>query len=130
MKPVIKHYLVEVNFPAPAVGQRVYLGDIPELRHVITEQMESYYNGILAVSPSQQTLVSQAAAANFIVTLCEDSTETIYQIPYLSLCKSINGGSVTEYSNKKFNLPKSYITLLDTAGVAAGNSVVLSFYYR
>lgn len=129
MKPVKKHYLVEINIPNPTAGQRIYLGDIPELRNVTTEQMESYNSGILSFSPAQNPVVNQTGGSNVVVTLVESSTEDIYQLPYNSLTKSLNGGDVTEYQNKRFNLPKSYITLLGTASLNAGDSVVLSFYY-
>lgn len=121
---------MEINIPNPTAGQRIYLGDIPELRNVTTEQMESYNSGILSFSPAQNAVVNQTGGSNVVVTLVEASTEDIYQLPYNSLTKSLNGGDVTEYQNKKFNLPKSYITLLGTASLSAGQSVVLSFYYH
>lgn len=130
MNPVDKHYLVEINIPAPAAGQRIYIGDIPQLRDVLTTEVESYISTILSVSPTQQSVVSQAGASNIVVTLTEASTEDVYQIPYNSLSKSLNGGFITEIKNKKFNLNKSYITLFGVTGIIAGQSVVLSFYYR
>lgn len=130
MLPLKNYYLVEINIPAPAAGQRIYFGDIPQLRFATTLAIESFTNSYLSLSPTQQAVLSQGGASNIIVTLVQDSTEDIYQIPYNTLAKALNGGVLTELRNKKFNLSKSYITLLGTGSISASNSAVFGFYYE
>lgn len=129
MRPLKNHYLVEIPLPTISNGQRYYLGDIPELRQKRTMTIESYTEATLAFSPAQRVMISTLGCANLLLTLCEESTENYFQIPYLSLFKTINGGLRTEIADKVFNLPKSYLTLLNVANVTANEAACISFWY-
>lgn len=129
---ITNSYLVELNFPSIALGQRYTFLDVPQLRYnaVIIEGLEAFTSDQLAVSPNNKTIVSLASSLNLVLTLVVDETEDIYQIPYYTLISSQNSGLIREFANKRINLVKSYITILNTTGLSANQSAIFNFYYR
>jgi hypothetical protein len=129
---ITNSYLVELNLPTISLGQRYTFLDIPQLRYnsVIIEGIEAFSVDQLAVSPNNKTIVSTAATLNLVLTLVVDETEELYQIPYYTLISSENAGLIREFANKRINLVKSYVTILNTTGLTAAQSVIFNFYYR
>lgn len=129
---ITNSYLVELNLPSIALGQRYTFLDVPQLRYnaVIIEGLEGFTNTQLAVSPNNKNIITSAGSLNLVLTLVVDETEDIYQIPYYTLISSNNAGLIREFANKRINLVKSYITILNTTGLTAGESAIFNFYYR
>lgn len=125
-------YLVEVNLPSITLGQRYTFLDIPQLRYNAVTMMgiEAFTASQLATSPNNKTVISGAGSVNIVCTFVVNETEDIYQIPYYTLISSNNAGLIREFQNKRINLVKSYITILNVAGLNANESVMFNFYYK
>lgn len=129
---ITNSYLVELNLPSVALGQRYTFLDVPQLRYnaVIIDGIEAFTSTQLAVSPNNKNIISAPASLNIVVTLVVDETEEMYQIPYYTLISSNNAGLIREFANKRINLVKSYATILNTAGLSNNDSLIFNFYYR
>lgn len=125
-------YLVEVNLPSITLGQRYTFLDIPQLRYNAVTMMgiEAFTASQLATSPNNKTVISGAGSVNIVCTFVVNETEDIYQIPYYTLISSNNAGLIREFQNKRINLVKSYITILNVSGLNANESVMFNFYYK
>ena len=124
--------MVELNLPTISLGQRYTFLDVPQLRYnaVIIEGLEAFTVEQLKVSPNNKAIISATASLNLVLTLVVDETEELYQIPYYTLISGQNAGLIREFANKRINLVKSYITILNTTGLTAGESAIFNFYYR
>ena len=124
--------MVELNLPTISLGQRYTFLDVPQLRYnaVIIEGLEAFTVDQLKVSPNNKAIISATASLNLVLTLVVDETEELYQIPYYTLISGQNAGLIREFANKRINLVKSYITILNTTGLTAGESAIFNFYYR
>jgi hypothetical protein len=129
---ITNSYLVELNLPTISLGQRYTFLDVPQLRYnaVIIEGLEAFTVEQLKVSPNNKAIISATASLNLVLTLVVDETEELYQIPYYTLISGQNAGLIREFANKRINLVKSYITILNTTGLTAGESAIFNFYYR
>lgn len=129
---ITNSYLVELNFPTISLGQRYTFLDVPQLRYnaVIVEGLEAFTIEQLKVSPNNKNIITSNASLNLVLTLVVDETEELYQIPYYTLVSGNNAGLIREFANKRINLVKSYITILNTTGLTAGESAIFNFYYR
>jgi len=125
-------YLVEVNLPSVNLGQRYTFIDIPQLRYNAVTMMgiEAFTSTQLATSPNNKTVISAAGSVNLVCTFVVDETEDIYQIPYYTLISGVNSGLIREFQNKRINLVKSYITVLNTTSLNANESAMFNFYYK
>lgn len=121
-------YLAEVQITqTPSDGLRIYFQDIPQLRNVHVIGVELFCRDGLSYSPNGNQLVTSLVGVG--LTLAVDSTEKFYQWPARSLEASRNGGLIREFARVPINLPKSYITLFDSAGISQNESVCANFYY-
>jgi hypothetical protein len=125
-------YLVEVNLPSITLGQRYTFIDIPQLRYNAVTMMgiEAFTGSQLATSPNNKTVIAAAGSVNIVCTFVVNETEDIYQIPYYTLISANNAGLIREFQNKRINLVKSYITILNVTGLNANESVMFNFYYK
>ena len=133
LQPIIQNsYLVEVNLTTVANGQRYYFLDVPTLRapYIFVQGIEAYNKDQVSLSPNGFTIINPAGALGIVVTFAVRETEEVYQIPYYTLIASANGGLIREFANKQINLTKSYITVLDSTALQAGESAIFNFYYQ
>jgi len=132
LQPIINNsYLVEVNLTTVANGQRYYFLDVPTLRapYIFVQGIEAYTSDQVAVSPNNSNIVSPTGATGIVLTFAVRETEEIYQIPYYTLVAGYNAGMIREFANKQINLTKSYVTILDSTNLIAGQSAIMNFYY-
>ena len=122
-------YLAEVQFgtAAPSNGQRIYFLDIPQLRDVKTVGLEAFCSNEMTYAPSGNTM--GASLRGVVFTFAVKSTEEFVQWPGYSLEASQNGGLIREIDRKVINLPKSYITVIDSTLYSASESLCINFYY-
>lgn len=122
-------YLAEVQFGTanPSNGQRVYFLDIPQLRDVQTIGIEAFCNDEMTYAPSGNVIGANLRGVVF--TFSVKSTEEFVQWPGYSLEASKNGGLIRELDRKVINLPKSYITVIDSTQYNANESLCVNFYY-
>lgn len=126
---VYKSILVEIVLTnIPANGQQIAFQDVPQLRGKIIQGVESFDRNGVSVSPTGATVVS--STRGIAVTFAINSDERFFQWPVFSLTASQNGGLIRELANVSINLPKSYITILDSTTVAQNEAALFNFYYR
>lgn len=133
LQPIIKRsYLTEVNMATVTASQKYNFDNIPELnrKDVIITGISAYTASSLVSSPNQKTVIADAAAANFVVTLATAESERIYRIPYYDLVSRTNAGLIRLFDKLNLNLTKCYVTCLNTAGVNAGESLVFNLIYE
>lgn len=126
--------LVEINFPSLTTNGRYSFPDVPELRRpgVKIEGIQSFGATVLAVSPSQKTVVPDGDLARLLVTFAVGSanTEEIQQHPVVDLYPLYAGGNIRLFNEKQITLSKSYVTMVDTGGTLAANmSILFNFLY-
>lgn len=129
-QPIInRSYLTEIKFVnTPSAGAKVPFLDVPQLRNVYTVGLECFTATQLTVSPNSNTVVT--AVTGLVLTLAVNNTEEVYQIPCIDLVPGSNSGLIRLFKNKTVNLPKSYITILDTSGLSINQAVLFNFIYE
>lgn len=131
MFKIKKHYQVEVNFATLAVG-RYDIGDQPDLRGKTITGIEAYTATQYAVSYNGRPVVASGVGINVILSSSDSSQvkESIYQLPYYSLIRSLNGGVYPKLVPQVLNWSKSYLYITTVTGLTAGQSAILSVYYE
>ena len=130
MKPILRSYLAEVNLgtTTPGQGQNINIQDYPQLRDVYITGIEVFNDKQLAVSPSGKIVVG--TLSGITLTLMDKyNMEMIYQYPTYDLNPANVGGFYRDFKPFYLQLTKSYISILDTTGLSANESVVLNVFY-
>lgn len=130
MKPILRSYLAEVNLgtTTPGKGQNVNIQDYPQLRDVYITGVEVFDENQLAQSPSGKAVVN--TLTGITLTLMDKfNMEMLYQYPTFDLNPANVGGFYRDFKPFALQLTKSFITILDTTGLAANESVMLNFFY-
>lgn len=129
-QPIINRtYLTEIKLVnGPVAGQKINFNDVPQLRDVVTVGLECFYNAQLTISPNSNTVVT--LVTGLVLTMVVDTTEEVFQMPCIDLVPGSNSGLIRLFRNKVFNLPKSYITILDATNLNQNESVLFNFIYE
>ncbi len=134
-QPVIEFsYLTEIKITnVPAANQTYPFVDYPQLRlkmqAVKVIGISCFTRTQLTKSPNSNTLVS--AVTGMVLTLqVSDSSQDVYLIPCIDLVSGSNSGLIRLFKEKLINFTKSYITILDAAALAQGESVCFNIIYR
>lgn len=133
VQPIIKNsYLAEINLVTVTQNQRYNFDNIPELnqKNIKLVSVTAYTATRLLLSQTGKTVIADAAAANFVLTLTTAESEVIYQIPYYDLVSANNAGLMRMFKNLSVNLTKCYATCLSTTGVVAAQSLVFNLIYE
>lgn len=130
MKPIFQSYLIEVNLGSsvPGVGQQINIQDYPQLRDVAICGIETFSSDNVSVSPSGKVVVSDLRGIGLTV-LNKSNFQVMYQYPLYDLAPSLNGGFYRDIVPFEVQLTKCFITIFDTAGIAANESVILNLFY-
>jgi len=98
MKTIVASKLVWLNVPAGTVaGSVIRFPDIPELRDKKITGIEFYNIAMLAATPDQVATISAADATGAVLTLKENSTERVQDIPLNTLLPTNTGGIWKEF---------------------------------
>ena len=130
MKPILRSYLTEVNLGAtlPGNGQNINIQDYPQLRDIMITGVEVFDSGEVSLSPSGKAVVP--ALTGITLTLLDKfNMEIVYQYPTFDLNPTNAAGFYRDFVPFPLQLTKSYITILNNAGLAANQSVILNFFY-
>jgi len=129
-QPIINRtYLTEVEFVnTPSAGGKFQFLDIPQLRGMQTVGLECFTATQLTTSPNSKVVV--AAVTGLVLTLAIDNVEEVFQIPCIDLVPGSNSGLIRLFKNKIINLPKSYVTILNPAGLSINEVVLFNFIYE
>lgn len=131
---VKRSQLVEAQIVgAPATGKRYQFTEIPNLsrNNVVLYGIEAYSATQLAVSPNNNTVIANAQIDQLCLTLVDNNNqELIYQLPYYSAIRSLNGGFPFLVKPFVLNLTRSYIQLTDSTGFSANQVALINIYYQ
>ena len=130
MKPIVKSYLTEINLgqSAPGNGQNINFQDYAELRDIYITGIECFAAGQVTKSPSGRTVVTPLTG--IALTLMDIfNMENIKSYPAYDLNPSNVDGFYRDFQPFRLQLTRSYITVLDNAGLNAGESVIFNIFY-
>ncbi len=98
--------LIEAQFTGtPATGKKYQFTEIPNIsrNNIVIYGFEAFTATQLAVTPNNNTVVASGVSDQLVVTLIDnDNKERVYQLPYYTAIRSLNGGFV--FMVKPFNL--------------------------
>lgn len=116
----------------PATGKKYPFTQVPNIsrNNIIIYGFEVFTAAQLAVTPSNNTVIADAAKPNIVITFVDDNNvERVYQIPYTALIASANGGFIRMVKPFILNLTKSYVQLVSTSDINAGEVASVNLYY-
>ena len=90
--------------------------------------IEAFTDLQLGKTPTQNTVFTNSAVKDVLMTFVEGNANRFENIPYYTLVSSLNGGLVREFKNLKININKSFCYLGGTTAVA-NTSLAFTFYY-
>jgi hypothetical protein len=130
MKPILRSYLIEVNFgnTLPGNGVNINFQDYPQLRNIMLTGITVADTNTLAISPSGKNVTT--SNSGIAVTLMDIfNMEIIKNYPAKGLDPFYNYGFYRDFTDINLQLTKSYITILDNTNLLANQSVILNIFY-
>ena len=130
MKPILRSYLIEVNFgnTLPGNGVNINFQDYPQLRNIMLTGITVADTNTLAISPSGKNVTTNNSG--IVVTLMDIfNMEIIKNYPAKGLDPFYNYGFYRDFTDINLQLTKSYITILDNTNLLANQSVILNIFY-
>ena len=125
--------LIEAQFTGtPAAGKKYQFTEIPNIsrNNIIVYGFEAFTATQLAITPNNNTVVAASTSDQLVVTLIDnDNKERIYQLPYYTAIRSLNGGFVLMVKPFILNLTRSYVQITSTTGINANDVASLNLYY-
>lgn len=124
-------YLVELNLASISANQRYNFQYLPDLEQkAMVYGIQAFTSSQILLTANQKNVVTNAGAANLVLTLVVGDTEEVYNMSYLDLNPVLNAGFVREFTPRLVNISKSYITALGTAGLTPGESALINFIFH
>lgn len=130
MKPILRSYLIEVNLGSstPGAGQNINIQDYPQLRDVYITGIEAFNADQITKSPAGKDVVT--TNTGITLTLMDKyNMEMMFQYPTSDLNPGVVSGFYRDIVPFYLQLTKSYITILDTTGLSANESVIFNVFY-
>lgn len=125
--------LVEAQFTgAPAAGKKYQFTEVPNIsrNNIIIYGFEAFSAAQLSTTPNNNTVIAAADTDQICITLVDsDNRERIYQLPYYTAIRSLNGGFVLMTQPFILNLTRSYVQLTDATGVSTNEVACINLYY-
>jgi hypothetical protein len=125
--------LIEAQFTGtPAAGKKYQFTEIPNIsrNNIIVYGFEAFTATQLAVTPNNNTVVGSGVSDQLVVTLIDsDNKERIYQLPYYTAIRSLNGGFVLMVKPFILNLTRSYVQITSATGINANEVASFNLYY-
>jgi hypothetical protein len=125
--------LIEAQFTGtPASGKKYQFTEIPNIsrNNIIVYGFEAFTATQLAVTPNNNTVVASGVSDQLVVTLIDsDNKERIYQLPYYTAIRSLNGGFVLMVKPFILNLTRSYVQITSATGINANEVASFNLYY-
>lgn len=125
--------LIEAQFTGtPATGKKYQFTEIPNIsrNNIVIYGFEAFTSTQLAVTPNNNTVVSSGVQDQLVVTLIDnDNKERVYQLPYYTAIRSLNGGFVLMVKPFILNLTRSYVQITNATGISANEVASINLYY-
>jgi hypothetical protein len=116
----------------PAAGKKYQFTDVPNIsrNNILIYGFEAFTAAQLSTTPNNNTVIPAATSDQLVVTLIDNSNkELIYQLPYYTAIRSLNGGFVLMVKPFILNLTRSYIQLTDATGISENQVACVNLYY-
>jgi len=125
--------LIEAQFTGtPATGKKYQFLEIPNIsrNNIIVYGFEAFTADQLAVTPNNNTVIAASTSDQMVITLIDnDNKERVYQLPYYTAIRSLNGGFVLMVKPFILNLTRSYVQITSTTGINTDEVASLNLYY-
>lgn len=125
--------LIEAQFTGtPAAGKKYQFTEIPNIsrNNIIVYGFEAFTATQLSVTPNNNTVIASSTSDQLVVTLIDnDNKERVYQLPYYTAIRSLNGGFVLMVKPFILNLTRSYVQITSTTGINSNEVASLNLYY-
>jgi hypothetical protein len=125
--------LIEAQFTGtPATGKKYQFTEIPNIsrNNIVIYGFEAFTATQLAVTPNNNTVVASGVSDQLVVTLIDnDNKERVYQLPYYTAIRSLNGGFVLMVKPFILNLTRSYVQITSASGINANEVASFNLYY-
>jgi len=125
--------LIEAQFTGtPATGKKYQFTEIPNIsrNNIVIYGFEAFTATQLAVTPNNNTVVAAGVSDQLVVTLIDnDNKERVYQLPYYTAIRSLNGGFVLMVKPFILNLTRSYVQITSATGITANEVASINLYY-
>ena len=125
--------LIEAQFTGtPATGKKYQFTEIPNIsrNNIVIYGFEAFTATQLAVTPNNNTVVGSGVSDQLVVTLIDnDNKERVYQLPYYTAIRSLNGGFVLMVKPFILNLTRSYVQITSATGISANEVASINLYY-
>ena len=125
--------LIEAQFTGtPASGKKYQFTEIPNIsrNNIVVYGFEAFTATQLAVTPNNNTVVASGVSDQLVVTLIDnDNKERVYQLPYYTAIRSLNGGFVLMVKPFILNLTRSYVQITSATGINANEVASFNLYY-
>ena len=116
----------------PAAGKKYQFTDVPNIsrNNILIYGFEAFTAAQLSTTPNNNTVIPAATSDQLVVTLIDNNNkELIYQLPYYTAIRSLNGGFVLMVKPFILNLTRSYIQLTDATGISENQVACVNLYY-
>ena len=116
----------------PATGKKYQFTEIPNIsrNNIVIYGFEAFTATQLAVTPNNNTVVASGVSDQLVVTLIDnDNKERVYQLPYYTAIRSLNGGFVLMVKPFILNLTRSYVQITSATGISANEVASINLYY-
>lgn len=125
--------LIEAQFTGtPAVGKKYQFTEIPNIsrNNILIYGLEAFTSTQLSTTPNNNTVVAAGVSDQLVVTLIDnDNKERVYQLPYYTAIRSLNGGFVLMVKPFILNLTRSYVQITDATGISSNQVASFNLYY-
>ena len=125
--------LIEAQFTGtPATGKKYQFTEIPNIsrNNIVIYGFEAFTATQLAVTPNNNTVIAAGVSDQLVVTLIDnDNKERVYQLPYYTAIRSLNGGFVLMVKPFILNLTRSYVQITSATGISANEVASFNLYY-
>jgi hypothetical protein len=116
----------------PAAGKKYQFTDVPNIsrNNIIIYGFEVFTAAQLAVTPNNNTVIPANVSDQLVVTLVDNNNnEIIYQLPYYTAIRSLNGGFVLMVKPFVLNLTRSYVQITSATGISENQVASVNLYY-
>jgi hypothetical protein len=116
----------------PAAGKKYQFTDVPNIsrNNIIIYGFEVFTAAQLAVTPNNNTVIPSTVSDQLVITLVDnENREIIYQLPYYTAIRSLNGGFVLMVKPFILNLTRSYVQITSATGISESQVASVNLYY-
>lgn len=125
--------LIEAQFTGtPATGKKYQFTEIPNIsrNNIVVYGFEAFTATQLSTTPNNNTVVASGVSDQLVVTFIDnDNKERVYQLPYYTAIRSLNGGFVLMVKPFILNLTRSYVQITNATGISSNEVASFNLYY-